>query len=188
MYGCDNWTIKKVEHGRIEAFILWCFGKVWRVPWTAKKSNQSILKKIIPEYSLEGLKLNLKLQYCDHLRRRADSLEKTLMLGRLRAGGEGDNRGWDGWMASSTQWTWVWANSRRQWRTGRPSMVQSMGWKLGHDLVTEEEEMVLDSEWVLNSMTDVFIRERWRRSRCRHTDMQGKRPLDDRGRSWWVLQ
>jgi hypothetical protein len=82
-----------------------------RVPWTARRSNQSILKDINPEYSLEGLMLKLKLQDFSHLMRRADSLEKTLMLGKIGGGGGGD-RGGDGWMASSTQWTWVWVDSR----------------------------------------------------------------------------
>ena len=81
MYGCVSWIIKKAEHRRIDAFELWCWRRLLRVPWTARKSNQSILKEISPEYSLEGLMLKLKLQYFDHLMRRADSFEKTLMLG-----------------------------------------------------------------------------------------------------------
>ena len=105
MYGCESWTIKKAERQRIDAFELWCWRRLLRVPWTARRSNQSILKEISPEYSLEGLMLKLKLQYFGHLMGRADSLEKTLMLKRLKVGGEGDNRGWDGWMASQTQWT-----------------------------------------------------------------------------------
>ena len=83
MYGCESWTIKKAEHQRIDAFELWCWRRLLRVPWTARRSNQSILKEISPEYSLEGLILKLKLQYFGHLMRRADSLEKTLMLGRI---------------------------------------------------------------------------------------------------------
>ena len=82
MYGCDSWTIKKAEHQRIDAFELWCWRRLLRVPWTARRSNQSILKKINPEYSLEGLMLKLKLQYFGHLMGRANSLEKTLMLGK----------------------------------------------------------------------------------------------------------
>ena len=85
------------------------------------------LKEISPEYSLEGLILKLKLQYFGHLIRRTDLLERPWCWARLKAGGEGDDRRWDGWMASLTQWTWVWANSRRQWRTGKPGMLQSMG-------------------------------------------------------------
>ena len=88
-YGCESWTIKKAERQRIDTFELWCWRRLLRVPWTARKSNQSILKETSPGYSLEGLMLNLKLQYFGHLIRRTDSLEKTLMLGRLKAGGEG---------------------------------------------------------------------------------------------------
>ena len=80
MYGCESWTIKKAEHRRIDAFELWCWRRLLRVPWTARRSNQSILKEISPEYSLEGLMLKLKLQYFGHLMRRADSFEKALML------------------------------------------------------------------------------------------------------------
>ena len=91
MYGCDSWTIKKAEHGRNDAFELWCWRRPVRVPQTAMRSNQSILKEISPEYSLEGLMLKLKLQYFGHMIRITDSLEKTLMLGKV--GGEGDDRG-----------------------------------------------------------------------------------------------
>ena len=83
MYGCESWTIKKAEHRRIDAFELWCWRRLLKVPWIAKRSNQSILKEINPEYLLEGLMLKLKLQYFGHLMRRADSLEKTLMLGKI---------------------------------------------------------------------------------------------------------
>ena len=96
MYGCESWTIKKAEHQRIDAIGLWCWRRLLRVPWTARRLNQLILKESNPEYSLEGLML--KLQYYSHLMQRADSLEKTLMLGKTRAGGEGDGRGWDGWI------------------------------------------------------------------------------------------
>ena len=112
MYRCQSGTIKKAESWRIDAFKLWCWRRLVRVPWT-KRSNQSILKEMNPEYSLEGLMLKLKLQYFGHLMWWADTLVKTLMLGRLRSRGEGGDREWDGWMASQTQWTWVWANSGR---------------------------------------------------------------------------
>ena len=119
IYGCESWTRKKAEHWRIDTFELWCWRRLWRVPWTARRSNQSILKEISPECSLEGLMLKLNLQYSGRLMWRTDSLEKTLMLGKIEAGGEGDDRGWDGRMASPTQWTWVWVNSgSRRW-TGR---------------------------------------------------------------------
>ena len=138
MYGCESWTIKKAEHQRIDAFELWCWRRLLRVPWTARRSNQSILKEISPGCSLVGLMLKLKLQYFGHLMRRADSLEKTRCWERLRAGGEGDDRGWDGWMASPTQWTWVWVNSGSWWRTGRPGMLRFMGLqRVGHDWATE---------------------------------------------------
>ena len=93
MYGCESWTVKKAECQRIDAFELWCWRRLLRVPWTARRSNESILKEINPEISLEGMMLKLKLQYFGHLMRRVDSLEKTLMLGRMGAGGEGDDRG-----------------------------------------------------------------------------------------------
>ena len=86
MYGCESWTIKKAEHQRINAFELWCWRRLLRVPWTARRSNQSILKEISPEYSLEGLMLKLKVQYFGHLMRRADPFEQTLMLGKIEGG------------------------------------------------------------------------------------------------------
>ena len=105
MYGCESWTVKKAEHRRSDAFEVWCWRRLLRVPWTARRSNQSILKEISPGCSLEGLMLRLKLQYFGHLMRRADLLEKTLMLGGLGAGGEGNDRAWGHCMASPTQWT-----------------------------------------------------------------------------------
>ena len=93
MYGYESWAIRKAECQRIDAFELWCWKRLLRVPWTARKSNQSIIKEIIPEYSLEGLMLKLKLQYLGHLIRRTDSLEKTLMLGKIKGGRKGDDRG-----------------------------------------------------------------------------------------------
>ena len=99
MYGCESWTIKKAECWSIDAFELWCWRRLLRVPWTARRSNQSILKDISPEYSLEALVLKLKLQSFGHLMRRADSFEKTSMLGKMKTGGEGDDRRWDGWLA-----------------------------------------------------------------------------------------
>ena len=104
---CESWTTKKAECQRIDAFELWCWRRLLTVPWTTRRSNQSILKEISPEYSLEGLMVKLKLQYFGHLMGRTDSFEKTWCWERLKGGGEGDNRGWDGWMASPTRWTWV---------------------------------------------------------------------------------
>ena len=91
MYGCESWTIKKAEHQRIDAFELWCWRRLLRLPWTARRSNQSILKEVSPEYSLEGLMLKLQLQYFGHLMQRSDSFEKTLMLGKIEGG---RRRGW----------------------------------------------------------------------------------------------
>ena len=138
MYGCKCWTIKKVECRRIDAFELWCWRRLLRVPWTAGRSNQSILKEISSEYSLEGLMLKLKLNslatWCEEL----THWERPWGWERLQAGGEGDNRGWDGRMASLTQWTWVWASSGSWWWTGRPGILRFMGWqRVGHDWVTE---------------------------------------------------
>ena len=105
MYGCESWTIKKAEHQRIDAFELWCWRRLSKVPWTARRSNHSILKEISSGFSLEGLTLKLKLQYFGHLMWRADSFEKTLMLGKIEGRRRKGYRGWDGWMASLTQWS-----------------------------------------------------------------------------------
>ena len=138
MYGCESWMVKKAEHQRIDAFELWCWRRLLRVPWTARRSNQSILKEISPGCSLEELLLKLKLQYSGHLMWRVDSLKKTWCWEGLWAGGEGDDRGWDGWMTSLTRWTWVWVDSRSWWWTGRPSVLRFMGsQRVGHDWATE---------------------------------------------------
>ena len=126
-YGWESWTIKKAECWRIGAFELWCWRRLLRVPWTARRSIQSILKEISPEYSLEGLMLKLKLQYFGHLIQRADSLEKTLKLEKIEAGEKGDDSRWGGWTASPTQWTWVWASSGSWWWTEKSGVLQSMG-------------------------------------------------------------
>ena len=139
MYGFESWTIKKAEHWRIDALELWCWIRLLRVPWTARRSNQSILEEISPGCSLEGLMLKLKLQYFGHLMQRYLTHWKRLWCWeRLRAGGEGDDRGSDGWMASPTQWTWVWVDSGSWWWTGRPGGLQFMGsQRSGHDWATE---------------------------------------------------
>ena len=124
--GCENWAIKKAELWRIDVFELWCWRRLLRVSWTARRSNQSILKEISPEYSLEGWMLKLKLQYFGHLMQRTDSLVKTLMLGKLEGRRRRGWRGWDGWMASPTQWTWVWVSSGSWWWTGQHGLLQSM--------------------------------------------------------------
>ena len=127
VYRCESWTVKKAECRRIDAFELWWWRRLLRVPWTARRSNQSILKEISPGCSLEGLILKLKLQYIGHLIQRVDSLEKPWCWEGLGAGGEEDDRGWDRWMASPTRCTWVWVNSRNWWWTGTPSMLRFMG-------------------------------------------------------------
>ena len=139
-YGCESWTVKKAEHWGIDAFELWCWRRLLRVPWTARRSNQSILKGISPGCSLEGLMLKLKLQFFGHLMWRADSFDSSLpwCWERLRAWGEGDDRGWDGWVASPTQWTWVCVNSGSWWWTGRPGVLRFVGsQRVGHDWATE---------------------------------------------------
>ena len=133
-----SWTIKKTENWRIDAFELWCWRRLLRVPWTARRSNQSILKEISPEYSLEGLRLKLKLQYLATCCAELSHWKRPWCWERLKAGGEGDDRGWDSWMASPTQWTWVWVNSVSWWWTGRPGVLQSMGsQRVGHYWVSE---------------------------------------------------
>ena len=138
IYGCESWTTKKAEHQRIDAFELWCWRRLSSVSWTARRSNQSILKEISPECSLEGLMLKLKLQYfvtwCEEL----THLKRPWCWERLRAGGEGDDRGWDGWMASLTLWTCIWVNSGSWWWTGRPGVLRFMGsQRVRHDWATE---------------------------------------------------
>ena len=104
-YGCESWTIWKTERRWIDAFELWCWRRLLRVPWTTRRSNQSILKEISPEYSWEGQMLKLKLQYFGHFMQRTDSFEKTLMLGKIKGGRRRGCQRIDGWMASPTQWT-----------------------------------------------------------------------------------
>ena len=138
MYGCESWTVKKAEHQRIDAFERWCWRRLLRVPWTARRSNQSILKEINPGISLEGLMLKLKLQYFGHLMGRVDSLEKTLMLGGI---GGRRRRGWPRmrWLDGITDsMDWVWVNSRSWWWTGRPGVLRFMGsQRFGYDWQTE---------------------------------------------------
>ena len=137
MYRCESWTVKKAKCRSIDAFEVWCWRRLLRVPWTARRSNQSILK-ISHGCSLEGMMLKLKLQYFGHLMWRVDSLRRLWCWEGLGAGGEGDGRGWDGWTASPTQWTWVCVNSGSWWWTGRPGMLWFMGsQRIRHDWATE---------------------------------------------------
>ena len=144
MYGCENWTIKKPECWRIDAFEMWYWRRLLRVPWTARSSNQSILKEVNPEYSLEGLMLKLKLQYFGCLMRRADSLEKTLMLGKI----EGKRRGgWQRmrWLGGITDSMDMNLGKLLEIGTGRPGILQSMGsQRAGHNLVTQQEQQQMD--------------------------------------------
>ena len=140
MCGCENWTVKKGEHQRIDALELWCWRRLLRVPWTARRSNQSILK-ISPACSLV---LGVHWCWSGNSNTLATSCEELTHWKRswcwegLGAGEEGDDRGWDGWMASPTRWTWIWVNSRSWWMTGRPGMLWFMGLqRVGHDWGTE---------------------------------------------------
>ena len=143
MYRCESQTIKKAKCQRIDAFELWCWRRLLRVPWTTRRSNQSILKEISPEYLLEGLLLKLKLQYFGHLmQKELTHLKRPWYWERLKVGGEGDNKGWDGWMASPIQWTWVWVNSGSWWWMGKPGMLQSReSQRVRHDWETELTEL-----------------------------------------------
>ena len=139
-YEGENWTVKKAERWRIDAFKLWCWRRLLRVPWTARRSNQSILREISPGCSLEGQILKLKLQYL-----LSPPHAKSWLIGKdsdagrdWGTGGEGDDRGWDGWMASLTRWTWVWVNSGSWWWTWRPGMLWFIeSQRVGHDWATE---------------------------------------------------
>ena len=138
MYGCESWTIKKADCQRIDAFEVWCWGRLFRVPWTTRRPNQSILKEISPGCSLEGLTLKLKLQYFGHLMQRVDSLEKTPMLGGNRGRRRRVRQRMRFWMASPTRCPWICVNSGSWWLTGRPGVLRFMGLqRVRHNLVTE---------------------------------------------------
>ena len=133
MYGCESWTIKEAEHQRTDAFELWCWRRFLRVPWFARRANQSILKEISPGCSLEGLMLKLKLHYLATWCEELTHLKRPWCWERWKAG-DGDDRGWDGWMASPTPWTWIWVDSGTWWWTGRPGMLLFRGLqRVGHD-------------------------------------------------------
>ena len=124
IYGCESWTIKKAESWRIDAFEVWCWRRLLRVSWTERRFNQSILKEINPEYSLEGLMLKLKLNTSATWYEELTHWKRPWCWERLKAGGEENDRGWDGWMASPIQWTGLWVNSRSWWWIGRPGVLR----------------------------------------------------------------
>ena len=133
MYGCESWTIKKPEPWRIDAFELWCWRRLLRVPWTARRSNQSILKESVLGVHWKdwcwSWNSNSLATWCEEL----THWKRSWCWERLKAGGKGDSRGWDGWMASPTRWTWVWVNSTNWWWIGRPGVLQLMGsQRVGH--------------------------------------------------------
>ena len=138
MHGCESWTVKKAEHRRIDAFELWCWRRLWRVPWTARRSNQSILRRSVLSVLWKdwcwSWNSNTLATWCEEL----ILWKRPWCWKRLKAGGEGDNRGWDGWMASPAWWTWVWVSYRSWWWTRKPGVLQSMGLqRVRHDWVTE---------------------------------------------------
>ena len=138
MYGCESWTMKKAEHRRIDAFELQCWWRLLRVPWTARRSNQSTLKEISPEYSLEGLMLKLKVWPPDAKNR---FIWKDPDAGKDWRWEEKGMTGWDGWMASLTKWTWVWVGSGSWWWTGKPGVLQSIGsQRVRHNWATEQQQ------------------------------------------------
>ena len=125
-YGCESWTIKKAEWQNIDAFKLWCWRGLLRVPWTGRRSNQSILKEMNPEYSLEGLMLNLEPQYFGQVMQRTHSLGKTLMLGKIEGMRRRGQQRMMWWIALPNQWTWVWASSGNWWLARKSGMLQSI--------------------------------------------------------------
>ena len=139
MYGCESWIIKKAEHRIIDAFELWCWRRLLRVPWTAMRFNQSILKEVSPGCSFGRTDVEAETPILWPPDVRSWLIGKDADAGEdLRAGGEGDDRGWDGWMASPTQWTWLWVNFESWWWRGRPGMLWFMGsQRVGHSWTTE---------------------------------------------------
>ena len=138
MYGCESWTIKKAEHQRPDAFELWCWRRLLRVPCTARRSNQSILKEISPECSLKDWCWSWNSNTLATWWEEPTHLKRAWCWEKLKVGREGDDRGWDGWMASPTQWTWVWVDSGSWWWTGWPGVLWFMrSPRVGHDWVTE---------------------------------------------------
>ena len=155
------WELDCEEGWALKNLCFWTvvLEKTLESPWTARRSNQSILKEISPGISLEGMMLKWKLQYFGHLMRKVDSLEKTRCWEGLGAGGEGDDRGWDGWMASPTQWTWIWVNSGSWWWTGKPGVLRFMGHKESDttEWLNWAERMTIWSTWQSHFWKCIFI-------------------------------
>ena len=138
MYGCESWTVKKAECQRIDAFEVWCWRRLLRVPWTSRRSNQSILKEISPGISLEGMMLKWNSSTLATSCEELTHWKRLWCWEGLGAGGEGDDRGWDGWMALLTRRTWIWVNSGSWWWTGRPGVLWFMGsQRVRHDWATD---------------------------------------------------
>ena len=151
MYRCESWTINKAEHWRTDAFELWCWRRFLRVPWTTRRSNQSILKEITPEYSLEGLMPKLELHTLATWCKELTHCKRPWFWERLKAE-EVDDRWWDGWMASPTWWTCVWERSGSWWWTGNPGMLQSMeSHSVRHDFTTEQQ-------WQITTQMNVYTK------------------------------
>ena len=166
MYGCESWIIKKTERQSIYAFELWCWRRLLRVPWTSRRSNQSTLKELSPEYSAEALMLKLKLQYPGHLMQRTNSLEKALMLGKIE--GEEKRMTQDGWMASLTQWTWV--------GDGQGSLAYCSPWD------PKESDTTEWMNWTGIKESAVFRNDRrgsqWARNPTKHTNIIKKKWIE----------
>ena len=154
--------MKKTEHQRIDAFELWCWTRLLRVPLTARRSNQSILKEISPEYHWKdwcwGWSSNSLATWCEEL----THWKRPWCWERLKAGREGDNRGWDGCMVSPIQLTWVWASSRSWWWTGKPGMLQSMGMQKVRDNWVTEQQQQRNVKILKSVMTYSFLKKLWR--------------------------
>ena len=155
MYGCERWTKKKAEHWRIDAFELWCWRRLLRVPWTARRKNQSVVKEVSPEYSLGGLMLKLMLQYFGHLIQRVDSLEKTLMLGKTESRRRRVQQRMR-WLDGITDLMDMSLSKLQElvWWTGRPGVLQSMGsQRVGHDFVWKQQQSAF-SRWPLSGVQE----------------------------------
>ena len=154
MCGCESWTIKKAEHWKIDAFELWCWGTL-ESPLTARRLNLSTYRKSILNIHWKdwSLSSNTLATWCEE----PTHLKRPWCWEGLRAGGDDSDRGWDGWMVSSTWWTWAWGNSGRQWRTGKPGMLQSSGLqRIGHDWVTEQQKRHGNNLYILHFVKRYF--------------------------------